>query len=725
MIVWTAKKLSLGGRILVSNQVIAASIWYLASCLDISNTAVKQVRAMLRNYIWGGRTAGQPRAKVAWQQAILPLDKGGLKILDPGLQASALLVKLLVRGLTPGWEPWKDFILHRVEGCQQSKGGQWHKNSQWLMTADKLVNQNSAFWMGTWQSWKGIRQGIKQNPPQHWAEIVRQPLFGNNLIRDRQGYMLGMAKRGKLRNWAQKGIVKTLDVWYDRARTWRSARDLNTTLKTPKIESQRSEVIESIPWSLGAYPSRYYPGEWLRDISVLPSPRIVQIHSIRGRELWGWSYFTRPDSDLIYKIGEEPEEISATALVWARVATKIGPRAKVSNFNPKENPPDGSTVWAVGERGVSDLDWDPKDWSWSRVDRMPEVNFCEYTTKRGYQIGLSLHGKKAWLDEELHSRGYSERDRGKALKSIWHPWRPRKIAAFLWLIINKGLPTGSWRGKLGMPSECQVCAERPIETTEHCFQTCEEVRRAWELFRQLRLKANLTREPGNWEETLMGKALSTTRQHYAEEAPWGAEKAFSINSNTPWDLLRTNILWNIWVQRCRHNFTNEIFSLSSALYTAWQNTIQIGMAAWFEVTKFRHVRGQQKQNQLEETFTNIWTAGEIFSTKRQNSMVWKFTPDDTFLPKGMAREAMLRRELRRRRNQQSGPQDSGLPFTQTASPTSPTQVSDPEGEPDPIESRQRRGDDSPQPNPETSSNNKSEDEGFDNLRALLELTDLT
>lgn len=71
--------------------------------------------------------------------------------------------------------------------------------------------------------------------------------------------MLGTMKGGKMRNWAQKGIVKALDVWDDNTRAWRTSRDLNTTLKTPKIESQRKEVIESIPWNLGRYPTRYYP----------------------------------------------------------------------------------------------------------------------------------------------------------------------------------------------------------------------------------------------------------------------------------------------------------------------------------------------------------------------------------------------------------------------------------------------------------------------------------
>lgn len=323
--------------------------------------------------------------------------------------------------------------------------------------------------------------------------------------------------------------------------------------------------------------------------------------------------------------------VSDRALTWAQVATKFGSRTRVSNFNPQENLPKGATVWAVGRKGISDLQWDPKKWRWERLGGLPETNLCEYTTKRGYRIGLNHQGKKTWLDEELQSRGYSIPDRKRALNSIWHPWRPRKLVTFFWLIINKGLPIGAWRSRLGLPSECTLCTGNQEETLEHCFRTCVGVEKAWELYKNLRQKANLPREPENWEETLMGKALSTTPQTYKEEIPWRAKKAFMITSNTPWDMLCTNLLWFIWTQKCNHNFREEVFSLASALHSAWQTTIQIGMATWYEIEKFRDKRNQQKQAHLEDSFINIWTEGEIFSSKRNGSLQWRFTPDATFI----------------------------------------------------------------------------------------------
>lgn len=95
---------------------------------------------------------------------------------------------------------------------------------------------------------------------------------------------------------------------------------------------------------------------------------------------------------------------------------------------------------------------------------------------------------------------------------------------FLWLIVNKGLPVGAWRARMGLPSKCTICVGDHEESLQYCFQTCTEVQKVWGSFRCLRQEANLTQEPENWEEVLMGKALATTRQVYEEEIPWGLIK---------------------------------------------------------------------------------------------------------------------------------------------------------------------------------------------------------
>jgi len=82
LINWSTCNLSLAGRILVANQVLLASMWYLAACWNPNPRMCRQVWGVVRNFIWGGK-ATKARAKVKWDTLSLPTPKGGLGILDP------------------------------------------------------------------------------------------------------------------------------------------------------------------------------------------------------------------------------------------------------------------------------------------------------------------------------------------------------------------------------------------------------------------------------------------------------------------------------------------------------------------------------------------------------------------------------------------------------------------------------------------------------------------
>jgi len=114
LINWNHRNLSLTGRILVANQVLLASMWYLVASWNPNPRMCSQVHGVVRNFIWGGKVAPSG-AKVKWDTLTLPIAKRGLGIIDPKTQLEALLAKLLVRGLAPGGEPWKELIRHHAD----------------------------------------------------------------------------------------------------------------------------------------------------------------------------------------------------------------------------------------------------------------------------------------------------------------------------------------------------------------------------------------------------------------------------------------------------------------------------------------------------------------------------------------------------------------------------------------------------------------------------------
>jgi hypothetical protein len=97
LINWSTCHLSLAGRILVVNQALLASMWYLAASWNPNPIMCSQVRGVVRNFIWGEK-ATTTRAKVKWDTLVLPTTKGGLGIIDPKTQFEALLAKLLIKG---------------------------------------------------------------------------------------------------------------------------------------------------------------------------------------------------------------------------------------------------------------------------------------------------------------------------------------------------------------------------------------------------------------------------------------------------------------------------------------------------------------------------------------------------------------------------------------------------------------------------------------------------
>lgn len=179
---WSENKLSLAGRIMVSNQVVFSSIWYLASCTDLSGQALKLARATVRNYMWSGKKVSCARARVKWDTAILPIVRGGVKVLDPQWQASTLLVKLLIRGLSVGYEPRKVLVRYRVAQTKQLRRGRWPAHANWIMNSSNLVKQGSPMWQGGLQGINATQSNsIESNsiPPR---SALCRPLGGRGFL---------------------------------------------------------------------------------------------------------------------------------------------------------------------------------------------------------------------------------------------------------------------------------------------------------------------------------------------------------------------------------------------------------------------------------------------------------------------------------------------------------------------------------------------------------------
>jgi hypothetical protein len=233
------------------------------------------------------------------------------------------------------------------------------------------------------------------------------------------------------------------------------------------------------------------------------------------------------------------------------------------------------------------------------------------------------------VDAELEATGFHGKARAKFFNRIWHPYLPRKVSAMQWLILAEGLPVGAWRERIGQPSNCQLYITGDRETLQHAFNDCTEIKQVWEYFRNTRRAAGLQTSYNSWNDISIGLMMDIPGPSIEEELRWDAAAAFIVTMETPWDILRAQLLWAIWCQRVEFAFREVHFHLGVVLWHAWRNTIYCAMEAYREL--FRHARNEEKRQEAIACFRTVWTASNIFGRLQQGDIKWNLTPHKEFL----------------------------------------------------------------------------------------------
>ena len=79
------RHVSLRGRILLANVFALSRIWYASSVVNFSRNFVSRVKKAIRDFIWNGRAC-----MIAFDTLSLPLSHGGLALMDPEKQCTAI-----------------------------------------------------------------------------------------------------------------------------------------------------------------------------------------------------------------------------------------------------------------------------------------------------------------------------------------------------------------------------------------------------------------------------------------------------------------------------------------------------------------------------------------------------------------------------------------------------------------------------------------------------------
>lgn len=234
---------------------------------------------------------------------------------------------------------------------------------------------------------------------------------------------------------------------------------------------------------------------------------------------------------------------------------------------------------------------------------------------------------------ELRNQGYTDVQRKQLIQRVWHSWLPRKIAAMQWLTLAGGLPIGNWRAKANREGHCKLCGN-PTEDTEHALMTCPKVSPAWTRFQALRQTSTRLYNYNFWQQILYGLCKPPGADSIWEGTAWDTARTTFVSSDTAWEILRSTLLWQIWVQKCNQELNGQDFSLDKALYLAWKTCIHVEMEVWRSIGK--HKRNPDRVGHLVTLFSNIWTNEGIFRTMDAGQPRWTIIPPLIYLPQDLA-----------------------------------------------------------------------------------------
>ncbi len=259
--------------------------------------------------------------------------------------------------------------------------------------------------------------------------------------------------------FAQSGYSRVKDIWNVETKDWKGLTDLG--MKHHLANRRGMETIKtSIPWRPDEHEDLIRAGDWFANSSPRASNPLE------------WVYLVLEPTDDTASVLEfqritHEGRVQATTNQATRIlTTKLRPVRVFSQERPgatlkiaREPPAQGKApllYWIFDEGFIRDLPWDPGEWHWQAIPPLGDAPFFGYTAKRGYgNIRKSNHksSMKTFLDDlNLRNTSFAQ-----MTARIWHNARPRKVGTLIWLILNKGLPVGSWLQQIDLPSQCKVC----------------------------------------------------------------------------------------------------------------------------------------------------------------------------------------------------------------------------------------------------------------------------
>ncbi|CAM6033220.1 unnamed protein product, partial [Sphagnum compactum] len=429
-------------------------------------------------------------------------------------------------------------------------------------------------WRSIVEAWINARSGLCKADPTSPAEILRQPIFGNQSILNQRRVPLGVGGQREGNSFAQVGHTRVKDFWNNSTRGWKSLTTLGMS-HHPSNRECRERIVSSIPWRPDELEDQTRVGDWIANLAPPAGNPLDWVYLVLAKEgdtATVLEFKKTSTSSRIQLSSNQAIKISTINHQPIRVLSQENPKATLKVARDPPAPDKKALLYWIFDSGlIQNLPWDPGEWHWQPSPPLGDAPFFGYSAKRGYSsIRKSAHmSSMATFLKDLNLRNSTTT---QLTARIWHSARPRKVGTLIWLILNNGLLVGTWLRTMGLPSLCKVCDANKEESPQHCLLECDMAQRAWDAYKRIWSKWHSPDSPEiTWPFVLLGEA--TIEQ---EDDPLG-RLAYHVGGFTyprqPLDILRSLIVYRLWTERCRKHYENK-YSLTAVLTQAWVATVE-------------------------------------------------------------------------------------------------------------------------------------------------------
>ena len=197
------------------------------------------------------------------------------------------------------------------------------------------------------KAWSSIQSGLEQHDPTTWAEIVRQPLYGNRMLTSEVGQQWGTEATTTMSWWPSRNIRSIQDILRPDGLGWKSfeEQNLRRTRVTPALYER---VRASIPWAAAPHPPPA-TGQWLAPKTETGT--IDQVFHILNTTPPKVTIYNKDPTEKLQLVAELSDQPLDARWQEVRIIECGAQKQTILDFNPKSASDPEHTLWLSAMTG--------------------------------------------------------------------------------------------------------------------------------------------------------------------------------------------------------------------------------------------------------------------------------------------------------------------------------------------------------------------------------------